>query len=115
PPGHVVLLDGGVGRESAVIWTRYWRGLLSPAYVLVLELTNDAEVILPCIEAGASGYTIQGASVAEVAKTIKEVKEGIAHCSPRITAEIFARLAALKAASTQILRLDIPLTPRELE
>src|SRR6185503_4059870 len=41
PPGHVVLLDSGIGREATIAWTRYWRLLPTPTPVIVLELVND--------------------------------------------------------------------------
>jgi DNA-binding NarL/FixJ family response regulator len=120
PPGHVVLLDGGIGRELALSWTRFWRACATPARVVLLELANDIEMILACIEAGASGYTLQGALAADVAAVLQQAQKGQALCSPEVTAQIFARLEAL--ARTQLSTpmppmsdLPMPLTPREQE
>src|SRR5438093_1509958 len=38
PVGHIVLLDGDLGRDATVAWTHYWRRLQPPAGVLVMEL-----------------------------------------------------------------------------
>jgi two-component system nitrate/nitrite response regulator NarL len=111
----VVLLDGGIGVEAALRWTRYWRGLEPPAAVLVLELLDDAALILDCIEAGACGYTVRGASAGEVTEAILRVQRGAAACSPEVAARLFARLAALSAARTPTVPAGIPLTARELE
>jgi DNA-binding NarL/FixJ family response regulator len=113
PKGHIVLLDIGIGRAEAVAWTRYWRGLMPPACVLVMELNNDTALILDCIEAGASGYTFQGASAGEVARAIIDLCNGVARCSPEITAELYARLAALRTTVTEL--TVSPLTARESE
>jgi two-component system nitrate/nitrite response regulator NarL len=113
--GQVALLDGVMGRERAVVWTRRWRSLSPPAQVVVLELANDAEVILACVEAGANGYTLRGASAADVATTIQAILQGRAHCSPEITACLFARLADLGAASGSLPQPASSLTARELE
>jgi DNA-binding NarL/FixJ family response regulator len=115
PTGHVVLLDSGMGKDAALHWTRFWRGLTPPAHVVVLELIDDVDVILACIEAGAAGYTLQGASVAEVAETIARVQQGIAQCSPQVTARLFQRVAAAGAAPPAVAGSESPLTARELE
>ncbi len=60
PPDHVILLDSGVGRAAALSWTRHWHRLMPPTYVLVLELTDNVELILACLEAGAGGYLLGG-------------------------------------------------------
>ena len=115
PVGHVVLLDGGIGRAGAIGWTRYWRHLTPPAHVLVLELANDTDVILACIEAGAGGYTLQGASAADVASAIHAVRQDLAQCPPEVTAKLFARLAALGGPKLQPPSLRPHLTARERE
>lgn len=115
PANHVVLLDSGVGQAAALSWVRYWRFGAVPTPVVVLELVNDSDLIIECIEAGASGYTLQGASVAEVAAAIDRARNGLAFCSPEMTARLFDRLAALHAAQVPESHSDIPLTARELE
>ena len=115
PADHVVLLDSGVGQEAACAWTRLWTGLTPPARVIVLELLNDADLIVSCIEAGAGGYTLRGASVAEVADAILQVRSGAARCSSEVAARLFARVALLSAARPPFPAGPSPLTPRELE
>jgi DNA-binding NarL/FixJ family response regulator len=114
PARHVVLLDGGLGRELAVAWTRRWRGLDSPPHIVVMELINDIDLIVSCVEAGAGGYTLQGASIVEVIETIDRVRRGVALCSPEVTARLFERLAALRAIHPPPM-VAAPLTARELE
>ena len=113
PSGHVVLLDSSVGHTVAIAWTRHWRALIPPAFVLILELANDNKLILACIEAGASGYTLEGASALELAEAIKDARSGRAYCSPEVTAQLYARVASLGATDVQ--RSVSPLTTRETE
>jgi DNA-binding NarL/FixJ family response regulator len=113
PPDHVILLDSGVGDAAALAWTRYWHGLVPAAYILVLELTNNVELILACIQAGAGGYLLQGASTAEVVEAIEDAHGGVARCSPEIIAQLFARLAASNAPVPPA--VPPPLTAREVE
>ncbi|NTU85367.1 MAG: response regulator transcription factor [Chloroflexales bacterium] len=114
PPGHVVLVDGSLGLAETSAWTQRWRRLSKPAIVIALELAPDAETVLACVEAGVCGYTLRGASVAEVAETILAACRGAAYCSPEITAQLFARLAERRALAVVPRRLD-GLTAREVE
>ncbi len=107
----IVLLDYNLGNEKLLEWLHYWRNRPLPARVIVLETANEPEIILNYIEAGASSFTLQGASAAEVAETIKAVRQGRAHCSPEITAYLFARLAAKPNLPPPVIQL----TTREQE
>jgi DNA-binding NarL/FixJ family response regulator len=115
PSGHVVLLDGSIGRPAVVAWTHRWRALTPTAPVLVLELVNDVEVILGCIEAGAKGYTLQGASAQEVAEAVRLLQQGRALCGPDVAAEVFRRLAAYAGAQAHLSLPSVPLSERELQ
>jgi DNA-binding NarL/FixJ family response regulator len=115
PPGHVVLIDSGLGHAAALAWTRFWRLQTPPAYVVILELTEDKESILACIEAGASSYTLRGARPAEVADTIVLAAQGHAQCSPEVTAYLFQRLSRLHTLTAEEYSTLMPLTNREQE
>jgi DNA-binding NarL/FixJ family response regulator len=98
PPGHVVLVDGGPDCDLTVRWTRYWHRLPDPPCLIVIELADDIDMILACIEAGATGYVLRGEPFQNVAVTIETARRGAAYCSPEVTAQLFARLAMLRAA-----------------
>ena len=108
PEGHIVLLDSGIGTDAAMTWTKWWRNLAPSARVLVLEIADDIETILACIEAGANGYTLKGASPAEVAQAIQFIQQGKTKCSPEITAQLFSRLAELSTQSPSIITSTPP-------
>lgn len=112
PAGHIALLDSSIGLDNALAWTRWWQRLEPPTAVLIVELDNDKDTIIRCIEAGAVGYTLRGASAEQVAYTIRCAKEGTATCSAEMVAHLFARLAAVNNAPPTS---RIPLTSRELE
>jgi DNA-binding NarL/FixJ family response regulator len=115
PDGHVVLLDSGIGQQAAIAWTRRWRSLTPPAFIVVLELANEPQTILDCIEAGASAYTVRDTSPAEVARAIWLVRQGKVQCSAEIVGQVFSRLAELGETRNQQYLEDTPLTSRELE
>ena len=76
PPGHIVLIDGSIGSHAAQVWTHYWRTRTPPAHVLVLEMSNDVELIVDCIEAGVGGYILQGDSIEEVVRAHRRGSAG---------------------------------------
>jgi DNA-binding NarL/FixJ family response regulator len=115
PKGHIVLIDGSMGRQVAQSWARYWRACIPPAHVLVLEIVNDVDLIVDCIEAGVGGYVLKGESVDEVALAIAEVQQGVAKCSPEVTGRLCARLMAAHQLISDLSLSESPLTPRELE
>lgn len=112
PQHHIVLVDCGIGHPATTGWTAYWRALDPPAAVLLLELCDDSERIIACIEAGANGYVNKGASAEEIVQAITFIREGKAVCSPEVTACLFARVATM---ARQIQSSKAPLTERELE
>ncbi len=114
---HLVLLDYGIGRDLMIPSIQQWRSQHPGCYVVVVELKQESDLILDCIEAGAHGYVLQGASSLEIAQTIERVCRGEAHCSPIITAKLFERLAQTKMAqkNAQPLREKPSLTQREIE
>ena len=113
---HIVVLDGAIGLGAIRRWTRHWRSLSPPARVISVELLDDTDLIVACIEAGVAAYTVRGASAAEVAQAICDVRDNLAHSAPHVTAGLFARLAAMADQSSQPLAAATPLlTPRELE
>ncbi len=110
---HLVLIDSGIGENATITHIQAWRSLQPSPYVVVLELKNDIELILDCIQAGAHGYALQGASSAEVIQIVEQVYQGTAQCSPEVTAKLFERLAQPKAVQQS---QEKPLlTRRELE
>jgi DNA-binding NarL/FixJ family response regulator len=115
PPRHVVLLDSNIGCEVGVAWTEYWRSQPVPAQVLMIELLNDLEVIFACMEAGAGGYTLQGASMSEVAEAIQVVNKGLAWCPPEIALKLFEHVVMLRTTQHEPDAQHGVLTARELE
>src|SRR5690349_3405471 len=46
PSGHIALVDSNLGKETTLEWIGYWKNLLVPALVVILETTSDPELIL---------------------------------------------------------------------
>lgn len=115
PPRHVVLLDSNLGLDVNIAWINYWRDCTPRATVVILELSNNRDHILSCIEAGATAYTLAGATIDDISKTIKLAANGEAVCSPEMTVQVFERLVNLKYMVDNNEKSINPLTPRETE
>lgn len=117
-PKHLVLLDYGIGRDETLAYIQQWRSQIPSACIVVVELKDEDDLILDCIESGTHGYALQGASSIEIAHVIEQVYCGVTRCSPEITAKLFERLAQAKMLTPKVAQLSPekpPLTQRELE
>jgi DNA-binding NarL/FixJ family response regulator len=115
PADHVVLLDGNMDREVAQAWARYWRMCTPPAHIIALDMANDVDLIVDCIEAGVGGYTLQGESIDEIVQAIREVQQGLTKCSREVAGRLCARLTTARQIISDLALNVAPLTPRELE
>jgi DNA-binding NarL/FixJ family response regulator len=108
----VVLLDTAVADMLDLVGTLV---AASPsARVVALALPERDSEVLACVEAGASGYVTEDASLAELVATVESVARGEMRCSPRITGTLLRRVAALAAGHRPSPPLRT-LTGRELE
>ena len=64
---------------------------------------------------GANAYLKHSVTVAEVADSIRQVRSGIAQCSPDVTAMLFERVASLSSAAKINDYQNHPFTRREFE
>jgi len=73
---------------------------LAPATKIVVFAVDELESqIVPCAEAGVSGYVPCDASIDDLASTVESVVREESPCSPRIAATLFRRIATLSAAA----------------
>jgi DNA-binding NarL/FixJ family response regulator len=63
--------------------------------VVVLGIEEQAERIIPLLEAGAAGYVTREASLDELLNVVRRAAHGETLCSPRVVASLAARLADL--------------------
>lgn len=115
PAFHIVLVDAHIGYKQTLEWIHYWHSRYPPACVLIVEMGEDVEMLLSFIEAGASGFTLCGASTYQVSEMIQLAMQGRAKCSPKIIARLFKHVASLKSKTIQMQEFAAPLTERELE
>ncbi|WP_197319574.1 response regulator transcription factor [Saccharomonospora sp. NB11] len=72
----VVLMDINLGNTSGVDATRAITGELPDTRVLVLSASGEHNDVLQAVKAGASGYLVKSASVAELVDAVRRTSEG---------------------------------------
>jgi two-component system, NarL family, nitrate/nitrite response regulator NarL len=65
--------------------------------VVVLGVPETEEAIIRCAEAGVAGYLTRDGSLADLMSTLHSIARGEMLCSPRISATLLRRVAALAA------------------
>lgn len=115
PENHIALIDSGIGYDLVSQWIRYWRAVVPSSKIILLELTNNIDIIVRSIKAGICGYTLENATPQEVATTIRLVNQGGAICSPEVTAHLFACVSTMAHHDPNLPQLRLLLTAREHE
>jgi DNA-binding NarL/FixJ family response regulator len=110
----VLLINASVETANTLSLIRKIKSESPKLKVIVFGIDRENESLLEFIEAGVSGYVLKDASFDELLKTLEDVHQRRARCSPRLTAMVFARLTQLsRKRRIGPQPTGMPLTPRE--
>jgi DNA-binding NarL/FixJ family response regulator len=90
----VVLMDRHMPGMSGVEATRRVVQVAPTSRVLILTVSADEEDIVDAILAGACGYLIKDATVAEIESSIRAAADGTSWVSPRVAEVLLERVRA---------------------
>jgi two-component system, NarL family, nitrate/nitrite response regulator NarL len=90
----VVIIDLSLPERDGLGEARRVRKAYPDIKILMMGLTESESDVMACIEAGATGYLLQEASLEDLLGTIPTVAAGEAFCSPKITSFLFSQIAA---------------------
>lgn len=112
---HVVVMDLRLQKMSGVEATRSLKESFPDIKVIILSMYDDEDTVMQALRAGAAGYVLKRAGVAELAMAIRIVNGGGAYLDPAITRRVVDRLRK-EDASRGVKRPEShDLTPREKE
>jgi len=86
-PG-LVLMDIGLPGMDGIEGLGEIKSRVPDAEILILTVLEDDDKIFRALKAGASGYLLKSASIAEVGEAIELVKAGAAPINPRIASRV---------------------------
>jgi len=89
----VIILDLGLPARRGLEEAQRIRGRSPDSKILMMGVSELESDVLACIEAGASGYLPQEASLEDLLNNIQALAAGETLCSPRVAALTFARIA----------------------
>ena len=81
----LVVMDIGMQDLNGIEATRQIKAGYPAIRVIGLSMYTDKRYVLGMLEAGASGYVLKSAAVAELVRAIEEVQQGRNYLSPEIT------------------------------
>jgi DNA-binding NarL/FixJ family response regulator len=111
----VVLMDIAMPLLSGLEATRQIVKRLPSARVLILSSYSDDDYVLQLAEAGGAGYLLKQASGADVARAIREVRNGNAFFSPAISKRLSDRYRESIVTGIPVKNRSSLLTSRETE
>ncbi|EIF01185.1 response regulator [Saccharomonospora glauca] len=96
----VVLMDINLGGTSGVDATRAITGELPDTRVLVLSASGEHDDVLQAVKAGASGYLVKSASVAELVDAVRRTSEGDPVFTAGLAGMVLGEYRRMATAST---------------
>ncbi|HMB55489.1 MAG TPA: response regulator transcription factor, partial [Thermoanaerobaculia bacterium] len=110
----LVLVDAAAGCEAALAAVRELADRLPSTRILPFGLAGCDDAVR-FIEAGASGYATDGASLDELLDEARRLAGERASCAPEVAARVVERIVELTAAAEPPPVTSPGLTPREQE
>lgn len=98
----VVLLDLDLPGMDGVSVLPLLKVLAQAPRVLVFTAYADDEQVFGAVKAGAAGYLLKGAEVAEIVRAIEVVFDGGSYLAPPIAARVLDAVGERRRSSTQL-------------
>jgi DNA-binding NarL/FixJ family response regulator len=93
---NVLLVEACHPLDKCLDGLRRFRCVTPECKVVMLEVTNQDEVILACIEIGGiSGFVAEDGSFNDLLTAVQAISAGESICSPRLANLAFARISSL--------------------
>src|ERR1017187_4704137 len=84
------------------------------AKILLIDMSDDPEIFLQCVRAGALGYLLKDASSADVVAAVRTVAQAQAVCPPQLCRLLF-QIVSQQWTARPIVRMKVELTLTKLQ
>ena len=113
----VILLDLGLRSQSSLHVVEVVKKEFPQAKVIVMDLAPAQGDILQFVKAGASGFILKDATLADFLSTIRAVAEGGKVLPPLLSGSLFSQIIehAVDGGGSESLKKAFRMTKRELE
>ena len=111
----VVVMDLNMPTMSGVEATRHISALSPLTRVIVLTISDQDADVMDAIVAGACGYLLKDASIADVVTGIRSAAVGASLISPAIASKVLQRVRATTADTDMADAIRTELSDRELQ
>jgi DNA-binding NarL/FixJ family response regulator len=112
---EVIVMDLNMPTMDGVEATRHITALSPLTRVIVLTISEDDADVMDAIVAGACGYLLKDASIADVVSGIRSAAIGASLISPTIASKVLNRVRASTADVDMAQSIRAELSDRELE
>lgn len=111
----IVLMDVVMGAIDGIAATRKILATAPEIHIVMLSISDDDELGVLALRAGASGYLTKDMDLSSLARTLHGVADGEAAISRAFTAKLIDRLRRLPEAGVGLRPVKSELTSREWE
>lgn len=111
----VVLTDLQMPKMDGIELTREIRAQLSQTGVVILTVFDDDDNLFAALKAGANGYVLKDASLAQIVDAIRAARAGDGFLSPGLVARVVREFTRIDAMARGQRQLFSQLTRREAE
>jgi DNA-binding NarL/FixJ family response regulator len=112
---EIIIMDVRMPKLSGIDATRRIRSEMPEIQVLILTAYDDDEYVFSLLQAGASGYILKTAPIADLLTAIQQVRAGESPLAPSIAKKVVARFSG-GGAHNAVKTVNIDqLTAREVE
>src|SRR5512147_3035049 len=88
----VAVLDIQMPKASGIEVTRWLRAHLPEVGVLILTAYDDDPYVMAVLQAGANGYVLKTATMADLIQAVRDVYEGKSALDPVVTRKLMANI-----------------------
>jgi DNA-binding NarL/FixJ family response regulator len=103
---EVLLVDIGLPSGSGLELIRHAAERSTPCNIMVITVFGEEQLVLDCIEAGATGFLLKGSGPEDIAAQIRSLVVGDSPVSPTIARRVLRQFTGQRSSDADALTLS---------